>query len=87
MIPIGFISDHMEVVFDLDTEAQEVAEEVGMNLVRAATVGVDPKFISMIRALIVERINKGPEWRVCEADCCPRPVRQPASPAPGRPAP
>ena len=87
VIPIGFISDHMEVVFDLDTEAQEVAEEVGMNLVRAATVGVDPKFISMIRELIVERINKGPEWSVCEADCCPRPVRQPARPATGRPAP
>ena len=75
VMPIGFISDHMEVVFDLDTEAQEVANELGINLVRAATVGTHPRFIAMIGELIVERIEKGPEWSICAADCCPAPVR------------
>ena len=75
VMPIGFISDHLEVVFDLDTEAQQVASELGINLVRAATVGTHPRFISMIRELIVERIQFGPDWSVCAADCCPAPTR------------
>ena len=75
IMPIGFICDHMEIVFDLDTEAQKVANERGINLVRAATVGTHPRFVAMIRDLIVERIEKGPEWSVCADDCCPAPVR------------
>ncbi|QPC84099.1 ferrochelatase [Phototrophicus methaneseepsis] len=80
MVPIGFISDHMEVLFDLDTEAMAVAEEIGMKLVRVATVGTHPKFISMIRELILERMtenpvrralgNCGPNHDICPLDCC-----------------
>src|SRR5215213_5909665 len=55
--PIGFVSDHMEVVYDLDVEARNVAEEIGMNLVRARTAGTHPSFVKMIRELMLERIN------------------------------
>jgi len=80
ILPIGFISDHMEVLFDLDIEAKEKAKELGMNMVRAATVGTAPAFVSMIRELIVERMTANPERRalgrlgpshdICPVDCC-----------------
>lgn len=79
--PIGFISDHMEVLYDLDREARELALELGLNLVRAATAGVHPAFVGMIRELIVERIDpaaprrtlgaRGPSHDVCPINCCP----------------
>jgi len=83
--PIGFLSDHVEVLFDLDTQAQSVCEELGLNMVRAATVGTHPRFVSMIRELLVERIT-GDAVRpavgrfaashdVCPVDCCLPPVR------------
>jgi ferrochelatase len=85
VVPIGFLSDHIEVLFDLDTQAQEVAAKAGVRMVRAATVGVHPRFIRMIRELIVERVGGvkerpalgtlGPEPDRCAADCCPRPQR------------
>ncbi len=78
--PIGFISDHMEVLFDLDVEAAEKAEELGINMVRAATVGTAAPFVGMIRELILERMAAQPERRalgalgpshdVCPLDCC-----------------
>ena len=55
--PIGFISDHLEVLFDLDTEAATLCDQLGLNMVRAATVGTHPRFVSMIRELIEERIK------------------------------
>lgn len=80
ILPIGFISDHMEVLFDLDVEAAEKAEELRMNMVRAATVDTAPAFVSMIRELIVERMTENPERRalgrlepnhdICPVDCC-----------------
>ncbi len=80
IVPIGFISDHMEVLFDLDVEAAEKAEELGMNMVRAATVGTAAPFVEMIRELILERMTERPERRalgtlgpshdVCPVDCC-----------------
>jgi len=80
VVPIGFVSDHMEVVYDLDTEAQEVCAQVGLNMVRAATVGTHPRFVRMIRELIEERLTEnpnrlalgthGPSPDVCPADCC-----------------
>lgn len=82
VVPIGFISDHMEVVYDLDTEAQAVAKELGMTLVRAKTVGDHPRFVRMIRELIAERVGgapkqwlgaMGPSHDVCPVDCCPAP--------------
>lgn len=80
IMPIGFISDHMEVLFDLDTEAKEKAEELGMGMVRADTVGTHPRFIQMIRQLIVERMTANPErpalgelgavHDICYKTCC-----------------
>jgi ferrochelatase len=55
VVPIGFVSDHMEVVYDLDTEAKAVAEEAGLAFARAATAGVDPRFVTMVRELVLER--------------------------------
>jgi ferrochelatase len=91
VVPIGFLSDHIEVLFDLDTQAREVAQQAGLNMVRAATVGLHPKFIAMIRELIVERVSGkqdkralgalGPEPDFCAADCCPRPQRPVGRPA------
>jgi ferrochelatase len=77
--PIGFVSDHMEIVYDLDVEAQNLAHELGMKMVRAATAGTHPAFVKMIRELIVERMynepprflgSRGPVHDVCPADCC-----------------
>ena len=86
LVPIGFISDHMEVLYDLDTEARAIAEERGLHMLRAATVGVHPKFLLMIRELILEKTGHrdpraigrfGPSQDVCRADCCPAPARRP----------
>ena len=88
VVPIGFISDHMEVIYDLDTEAEELCRELGLNMVRAGTVGTHPRFVQMIRELIEERIrhaaplalgDRGPYPNACAADCCPAPKR-PAGP-------
>jgi len=79
VVPIGFISDHMEVLYDLDTEARELCGNLGLNLVRAATVGNHAAFVSMIRELVLERMGElpprwlgdhGPSHDVCEPDCC-----------------
>ena len=68
--PIGFVSDHMEVVYDLDYEAQKVARELGMNMVRARTAGTHPAFVKMIRELMLERINNEVPANICAPDCC-----------------
>ncbi len=91
LAPVGFISDHMEVVYDLDVEARQVCDSLGLPMTRAKTVGVHPKFVGMIRELILERMEPGTERRavgalgargdVCAEDCCPGPRR------PGRPNP
>jgi ferrochelatase len=71
IVPIGFISDHMEVIYDLDTQARQVADELGIRMVRAGTAGHHPRFVEMIRELIVERMEKGPGVDLCPPDCCP----------------
>jgi ferrochelatase len=77
--PIGFVSDHMEIVYDLDTQAQAVAHELSINMVRAATSGTHPLFVRMIRELVLERLHNspptfigkgGPLPHVCPIDCC-----------------
>ncbi len=79
IMPVGFISDHMEVKFDLDTEAQQVCQELGINMVRAQTVGTHPLFVRMIIDLVEERLGQKekqaigqypPNWDVCPTDCC-----------------
>ena len=79
LAPIGFISDHMEVLYDLDIEARRLCDSLALPMVRAKTVGLHPKFIAMIRELILER-TAGAERRfvgslgaredVCAEDCC-----------------
>lgn len=83
--PIGFVSDHMEVVYDLDHEATEAAAELGIELRRAPTAGTSPPFVRMIRELICERLDPahprlalgdlGPWGDTCPIGCCPRPER------------
>ncbi|HXS00288.1 MAG TPA: ferrochelatase, partial [Pyrinomonadaceae bacterium] len=68
--PIGFVSDHMEVVYDLDVEARKVADELGMKMVRAATAGTHPAFVRMIRELVMERIDDTVPENICAPDCC-----------------
>jgi ferrochelatase len=85
LAPIGFISDHMEVLYDLDIEARQLCDSLPLPMVRAKTVGVHPKFVAMIRELILERVNPGAERRalgslgprqdVCAENCCPAPHR------------
>jgi len=79
VVPIGFVSDHIEVVYDLDTEAAETAAELGLAFVRSATVGTAPAFVSMVRELVLERMGEvfpralgslGPALDRCPADCC-----------------
>jgi ferrochelatase len=82
--PISFISDHMEVLYDLDIEARQLCESLALPMARAKTVGVHPKFIAMIRELILERTqgterralgSLGPRQDVCAENCCPAPQR------------
>ena len=87
--PVGFVSDHIEVLFDLDVEAADAARDLGLNLVRAATAGTHPSFVAMIRELVQERLDTDAPRRVagryaanpdvCPQDCC--------LPGTGRPSP
>ena len=89
VIPVGFVSDHMEIVFDLDIEAAGVARRLGLPMARAATPGTDPRFVSMVTELVMERrgqpaqvpalgsLPPGPDF--CPNDCC----RMPAARNPG----
>ena len=80
LAPIGFVSDHMEIIYDLDTEAMALCRELGLNMVRAATAGTHPLFIEMVRELIMERIEPQTPRRFlgtmgarndnCHAECC-----------------
>src|SRR3990172_830062 len=77
--PIGFLSAHIEVLYDLDFEAKGRAVALGLNLVRAATVGTHPRFVTMIRELVEERLGRtprlstgrrGPAPDTCPEECC-----------------
>lgn len=78
--PIGFLSDHMEVLYDLDYEAGALCQEIGLRMIRAATVGIHPRMVGMIRELIQERLDPaterravgkyGPRADVCQPGCC-----------------
>jgi len=94
VVPIGFISDHMEVVFDLDTEAAVTAEGLGLPFVRVPTASVDPRFAAGLLDLLLERAAAergeqparpavgphGPWHDVCPIGCC-RNLRRPDQPA------
>ncbi len=85
LVPIGFVSDHLEVAYDLDVLARETADRIGLPVSRAATPGTDPRFVAMAVDLVRERLADVPAaeraalsslgpWRdVCLAGCCPNP--------------
>jgi ferrochelatase len=87
--PIGFVSDHLEVLFDLDVEARETADRLGLAMARAGTAGTHPAFVAAIREAIAERLSAGaprravgrfgPSHDTCAPDCC--------LPGTGRPSP
>jgi protoporphyrin/coproporphyrin ferrochelatase len=79
LVPIGFVSDHMEVVYDLDVEAMQAAARLGLPLARAATPSTDPRFVAMITELVRERLgevparalgDQGPAFGTCQDGCC-----------------
>jgi protoporphyrin/coproporphyrin ferrochelatase len=82
IVPVGFVSDHMEVKFDLDVEAAELAERLGLRIERAATAGTHPRFVAMVRELLLERDGTerpalgalGPRPDTCAPTCCRRPA-------------
>ncbi len=85
--PIGFLSDHMEVLYDLDDEARRFCDEQSIYMVRAGTPGNHPRFVGMVRKLIQERVGGQPRecigqfppnHDVCPADCCSTPAMRPA---------
>ncbi|MGW0176117.1 ferrochelatase [Rhodococcus sp. NPDC003322] len=96
--PVGFVSDHLEVIWDLDTEARDKAAELGLGFVRAGTPGTDPRFARLVAELVAEQTTGAPARRLgteplygagvngglCAVDCC-RPARRPARPASARP--
>jgi ferrochelatase len=71
--PIGFLSDHMEVLYDLDVEAAALARHLGMKLVRAGSGGMHPAIVRMFRELVMDRLQTGEAG--CVEDCCPAPAR------------
>ena len=93
VVPVGFVSDHMEVVWDLDTEAKETAGELGVAFRRSPTPGTDPRFVAGLADLVEERLGRRegrastgcfPAWYdVCRPNCCSKVMRdgtvQPAS--------
>ncbi|WP_030838333.1 ferrochelatase [Streptomyces sp. NRRL F-4474] len=93
MVPIGFVSDHMEVLYDLDTEATAKAAELGLPVARSATVGADPRFAGAVRELLLERAAKergepaeecwvgtlGQSHDLCAVGCCPARAPRPAA--------
>jgi ferrochelatase len=86
--PVGFVSDHLEVIWDLDNEARETAARLGLGFARAATPGTDPRFVSMVRELVAERTDPAcPRLALgalpashdrCPVGCCPGPRRRAA---------
>jgi len=73
IVPIGFLSDHMEVLYDLDTEARAICEELGVKMVRAGTVGTHPSMIQMIAEMVQQ------DHAECSETCCAAPRRPPVS--------
>jgi ferrochelatase len=85
--PIGFVSDHMEVIYDLDSEARQVAEQAGVRMIRAQTAGAHPRFVRMVRELVLERLTNGQRATIgslgpapdeCAPECCARASRRQA---------
>ncbi len=91
VVPVGFVSDHVEVLWDLDVEARDTAERLGLGFTRTPSPGTDPRFVAMIRELVTERLDPtvekralspvGPSHDTCPLGCCPAPRRPAAATA------
>jgi ferrochelatase len=89
VVPVGFVSDHVEVLWDLDHEASRTAAELGLGFQRTASPGADPRFVAMVRELVTERLDDeaprralsplGPSHDTCPPGCCPARLRPPPS--------
>jgi ferrochelatase len=89
--PVGFVSDHLEVIWDLDNEARDTAARLGLGFARAATPGTDPRFVALVRELVTERQEPScprralggmpPSHDHCPVGCCPAPRRPAPAPA------
>jgi len=89
VVPIGFVSDHMEVMYDLDEEAAELCKQRNIKFARARSAGTDANFVGMIGSLVQERLGRiearaavgllGPWHDVCPADCCTYTPRRPTT--------
>ena len=86
IVPTGFISDHVEVSWDLDHEAAETAAELGLSFERVSTPGIDPMFVAALAAQVERALAGTPGRGGCSANCCPNP-RAPQPVIPGPPAP
>lgn len=85
VVPVGFVSDHVEVLWDLDEEARETALRLGLGFSRTPSPGTDPRFVAMVRELVMERLDPtvekrslspvGPSHDTCPLGCCPAPRR------------
>jgi len=82
IVPVGFVSDHIEVLWDLDRVALDHARDIGLPAARSSTAGTDPRFVAMVRELALERVGLGvpqarsplgPSHDVCPGGCCPNP--------------
>jgi len=85
-VPIGFISDHMEVIWDLDTQARQTADQLGLRLVRIPTVGTHPRFVAALADRIASALRAGISEAApgdfCAGGCCANP-RSAAPTVPG----
>jgi ferrochelatase len=80
VVPVGFVSDHLEVQWDLDVEATRTAADIGLGFARTPTAGTDPRFAAMVRELVEERLDPaaakralsplGPAHDTCPSGCC-----------------
>ncbi|HEY6737609.1 MAG TPA: ferrochelatase [Actinopolymorphaceae bacterium] len=79
VVPVGFVSDHIEVIYDLDTEAAQTAQRLGLAMERVPTPGTDPRFVAVVRELVEEQVTGAasrvvgsldPVWSNCPPGCC-----------------
>ena len=89
IVPIGFVSDHIEVIFDLDVEAAQTARDLGLPMARAATPGTDPRFVAMISSLAAAfesgepaaGVPDGEAASLCQSGCCARGIQRASRPS------
>lgn len=89
VVPVGFVSDHIEVRWDLDIEAAQTAADIGLGFSRTDPPAADPRFVAMVRELVQEQLDPdvekralsslGPSHDVCPLTCCPAPSRRAAA--------